>query len=123
MNFSTSDIKPFIGSKDFDESRDFYVAMGWKLNFDAGDLAELQLGDYRFYLQKYYQREWCQNSMLHITVEDAQSWYEHATKILQERTYGAAKVREPSEQSYGALVTFVWDPVGVLLHFAERLER
>ena len=26
---------------------------------------------------------------------------------------------KPQEQSYGALVTFVWDPSGVLLHFAE----
>ncbi|MDX1489238.1 MAG: hypothetical protein R3268_13600 [Acidiferrobacterales bacterium] len=123
MNLATSDIKPFIGSRDFDESRDFYVAMGWKLNFDAGDLAELQLGDHRFYLQKYYQRNWCENSMLHITVDDAQSWFQHATKVLKERSYGAAKVREPSEQSYGALVTFVWDPAGVLLHFAQPIKR
>ena len=123
MNLATSDIKPFIGSRDFDESRDFYVAMGWKLNFDAGDIAELQLGDHRFYLQKYYQRKWCENSMLHITVEDAQCWFEHATKVLKERSYGASKVREPSEQSYGALVTFVWDPSGVLLHFAQPIKR
>ncbi len=123
MNLATSDIKPFIGSRDFDESRDFYIAMGWKLNFDAGDIAELQLGDHRFYLQKYYQRKWCENSMLHITVDDAQSWFEHATKVLRESTCGAAKVREPSEQSYGALVTFVWDPSGVLLHFAQPIKR
>ena len=54
-NLASSDIKTFIGSKDFDESRDFYVALGWKLDFDAGDLAELELGGCRFYLQKYYQ--------------------------------------------------------------------
>jgi len=123
MNLVSSDVKPFIGSKNFDESRDFYVAMGWKVNFDAGDLAELELGGHRFYLQKYYQRKWCQNSMLHITVEDARSWYDHAVRVLEKRSYGAAKVREPSLQSYGALVTFVWDPVGVLLHFAQPVDE
>ena len=97
--------------------------MGWKLNFDAGDLAELQLGNHCIYLQKYYQRKWCQNSMLHITVEDARNWYEHAVKVLEARTYGAARVRAPTEQSYGALVTFVWDPAGILLHFAQPLDR
>ena len=38
-NLNSSDIKTFIGSKNFEESRDFYVALGWKLNFDGGDLA------------------------------------------------------------------------------------
>ena len=116
-----SDIKTFIGSKNFDISRDFYVAMGWKLNFDVGDLAELELGGCRFYLQKYYQRKWCENSMLHITVKDAEAWYEHTIGVLEARSYGAARVNAPSVQGYGALVTFVWDPVGVLLHFAQPM--
>lgn len=122
MNQAISDIKPFIGSKNYKESRDFYVAMGWKLNVDAGDLAELQPGNHRFYLQDYYQRTWCKNAMLHITVADAQSWYSHAVKILQSRSYGIARVRPPAEQDYGALVTFVWDPSGVLLHFAQPMQ-
>jgi len=120
-NLNSSDIKTFIGSKNFEESRDFYVALGWKLNFDGGDLAELELGNNRFYLQKYYQRKWCENSMLHITIEDAEAWYKHVTAVLEVRSYGAARVRPPKEQDYGALVTFVWDPVGVLLHFAQPL--
>ncbi|MBT8123553.1 MAG: hypothetical protein KJO81_01870 [Gammaproteobacteria bacterium] len=123
MNLANSDIKPFIGSKNYEESRDFYVAMGWTLYFDTGDLAELQLGSHRFYLQNYYQRKWCQNTMLHITVADAHSWYTHAVNILESRSYGAAKVRPPTEQDYGALVTFVWDPAGVLLHFAQPLQQ
>lgn len=121
-NLKASDIKAFIGSKNFHESRDFYEAIGFKLNFDAGDIAEFELGNCRFYLQKYYQRKWCENSMLHITVEDAEAWYRHVAGVLQKRKFGAARVKEPSQQSYGALVTFVWDPVGVLLHFAQPLD-
>ena len=119
INLASSDIKAFVGSKNFEESRDFYIAMGWALNFENGDLAELELGGNRFYLQNYYQRKWCENSMLHITVEDAQAWYEHAMRVLGEKAYGKARARAPAEQGYGALVTFVWDPVGVLLHFAQ----
>lgn len=117
-----SDIKTFIGSKDYAVSRDFYVALGWKLNFDGGDLAELELGNCRFYLQKYYQKQWCHNSMLHITVQDAQAWYEHVAAVLEKRKYGAARVQSPKMQDYGAIVTFVWDPAGVLLHFAQYVE-
>ncbi|HEX9797861.1 MAG TPA: hypothetical protein VGA52_12810 [Anaerolineales bacterium] len=121
-NLAASDIKTFIGSRDYDVSRDFYVAMGWKVNFDRGDIAELVLGNCRFYLQAYYQRQWCENSMLHITVEDAEAWYRHAQDILATRSYGAARVKAPEMQDYGALVTHVWDPVGVLLHFAQPME-
>ncbi len=34
-NRSASDIKTFVGSRNFDESFDFYVSLGWKVNFDA----------------------------------------------------------------------------------------
>lgn len=117
-----SDIKPFVGSKNFDVSRDFYLAMGWTLNFDTGDLAELELGGCRFYLQRYYQADWCNNSMLHLTVDDAQAWYEHTRDLLANHEFADARVRPPKRQDYGALVTFVWDPSGVLLHFAQPLD-
>ena len=118
---AASDAKPFVGAEDFGVSRDFYVALGWKLNFDTGDLAELELGGCRFYLQNYYQADWCNNSMLHFTVDDAQAWYEHTRAVLDARSYGGARVRPPTHQDYGAMVTFVWDPSGVLLHFAQPL--
>lgn len=120
-NFNVSDIKPFIGSIDFECSKEFYQAIGWTLTFDSPDIAELQLANFGFYLQRYYERKWCENSMLHITVDDAQAWYERVHSVLSQKEYGAAKVDSPREQSYGSLVTFVWDPVGVLLHFAQPL--
>ena len=120
-DLSATDVKPFIGSRNFEESRDFYVNLGWKLNWEQENLAELELGSCRFYLQRYYQKKWCENSMLHITVGDAQAWFERASDLLAERPYGAARVNPPKQEDYGALVTYVWDPVGVLLHLAQPL--
>ncbi len=40
-NLSPTDIKPFIRSRNFSESRDFYVALGLQLNFETDELAEL----------------------------------------------------------------------------------
>ena len=57
--------------------------------------------------------------MMHITVDDAQAWWEHAYGVIEDGDYQRARVRRPQEQPYGALVTFVWDPSGVLLHFAQ----
>ena len=120
-DLTAADIKPFIGARNFDESRDFYVALGWKVNWEQGDLAELELGNCRFYLQRFYRKAWCENSMLHITVKDAAAWHRHVQAVLAERPYGAARVRPPQQEDYGALVTYVWDPSGVLLHFAQPL--
>ena len=57
--------------------------------------------------------------MMHITVDDARGWWERVSRVIEEGGYGSARVREPEEHSYGALVTFVWDPCGVLLDFGE----
>jgi hypothetical protein len=116
-----SDFKAFIGSKDFELSRDFYIALGFTLNFEQESIAEFELGGSKFYLQRYYQRQWCRNTMLHITVNDANAWYEHVSEVLKRRRFGTAKANPPKIEDYGARVTHVWDPSGVLLHLAEPL--
>jgi hypothetical protein len=61
--------------------------------------------------------------MIHVTVEDARAWWEHASNIIAEGNYQYARLNEPKTESYGALVTYAWDPSGVLLHFAEMIEN
>jgi catechol 2,3-dioxygenase-like lactoylglutathione lyase family enzyme len=121
MNLNVSDVKVFVPAKDFELSLSFYEALGWRVNFRAEDdgIAVLELADCRFYLQNYYQKDWADNFMLHVTVADAQAWWEHAKGVIENGDFGGARVKKPVEESYGALVTHVWDPAGVLLHFAE----
>ena len=112
-------IKPFVGAKDFDQSLAFYKALGWQIKAENDEITELQLGNCGFFLQDYYQKAWCENMMLHLAVDDARRWFEHTTEILRAKQYGLARVQPPKRESYGALVTYVWDPAGVLLHLAQ----
>ena len=114
-----SDLKTFVGAQDYETSRDFYTAIGFALNWDQGDLAELQLDACKFFLQRYYQKDWCDNSMLHMTVDDARAWHHYIEQVLGNRKYGTARVAEPKLEDYGALVTYLWDPSGVLWHLAQ----
>ena len=116
-----TDVKTFVPAMDFSQSVGFYEAMGWNINWRAGDdsLAEVELAGDCLHLQNFYNEEWANNFMMHITVNDARAWWEHACKVIEEGGYEQARSREPQEQPYGALVTFVWDPSGVLIHFAE----
>ena len=61
----------------------------------------------RVYLQNYYNEGWANNLMMHITVDDARAWWEHASRVIEKCGDEYARVREPQEQSYGALVAFV----------------
>ena len=121
-NLAASQVSPFVGTRDFAVSRDFYVALGWQLLWDRDDLAQLELAGQRIFLQRYYQREWCENTMLHVTVADAAAWHEHAQAVIAGGAFGAARVTPPKREPHGALVTYIWDPAGVLLHMAQPLE-
>lgn len=117
------DVKPFIPGRDFNLSLRFYEAMGWRCNWRHDGLAELEIGRARFYLQKYYTREWAENTMMYIDVDDAAAWHQHAQALVSSGEFLGVRSEAPRYESHGALVTYVWDPSGVLLHFAQRMER
>lgn len=125
MDLTATDVKTFLPANNFQESLRFYKALGWAVEFVAEDdsLAVIALAETRFYLQNYYHKDWAENFMLHITVEDAGAWYRHASAQIISGQFRSARVQKPQEEPYGALVTYVWDPCGVLLHFAQPTEE
>lgn len=118
-NLRARDLKTFVGAKDFDTSREFYVALGWHVNFEEGELAELEFCEQRFYLQRFYQKQWCNNSMLYMAVDDASAWHAKIEAVVSKKKYGAARTNQPTPQDFAKLVTPMWDPSGVLWHLAQ----
>ena len=53
-----TDVKTFVPTKNYEESLKYYQAIGWKLLWKRDDLSELELGNTRIYLQKYYNKDW-----------------------------------------------------------------
>ena len=119
LDLCVSDVRPFIGAKDFDISRAFYEALGWTTDYLDDQLALMTNGAQRLYLQRYYQKDWLENTMLHLTVADAAACHAQIAAVLEKGRFGDARVAPLQYQEYGALVTYVWDPAGVLLHLAE----
>lgn len=117
-----TDFRVFAPSKSLAVSKAFYTALGWKLNWEDEGLAELELAGVRFLLQKYYAKEWAENFMFHVDVPDAQAWYDHAAAVIATGQFPGARVTPPKHESWGAIVTYVWDPCGVLIHFAQWVE-
>lgn len=112
------DVKVFLPAQDFKLSLAFYQAIGWKMNWEVPGLAELELSECRFFLQDYYHKDWAENFMFYIVVDNAQEWYVHLSNVLKAGGFSGARVNPPKEEGH-ATVTYAWDPSGVLLHFAE----
>ncbi|SDW61642.1 hypothetical protein SAMN05216309_1484 [Nitrosomonas europaea] len=119
INLHASDLRTFIPSRDFVLSRDFYSALGCELEWSDDNLALFNLAGSRFYLQRYYVKEWAENSMLHISVQDAANCFTDITGLIESGRFPSVRVAPPKRESYGALVTYVWDPSGVLLHLTQ----
>lgn len=121
MTPQANDVKVFVPAKDFQLSLDFYVALGWKMNWNhESSLAEMELAGCRFLLQDFYVKQWANNFMFYIEVEDAQEWFLHVRTILnQEGKFKKCNVNPPKQEPHGK-ATYVWDPSGVLIHFVEK---
>ena len=118
-NLNVSEIRPFIPAKNFEQSKQFYSSIGWTVKDVAPKLALVESQGGHFYIQDYYIKEVAENAMLHITVEDVRAWYQHVAGVLASNKWPSARVQPPRLQPYGALVAFVHDPTGVLLHLCQ----
>lgn len=118
---SVTDVRSFIPAKDYKLSLSFYEALGWKKLWGDDGLTLMELGNHRIYVQNAYKKLWAHNTMLHISVENAEEWKELAEPLVDQ--IKGVRIRGPIQEPYGAKVIYVWDPSGVLLHFAEWDEK
>ena len=111
-------LEPFVPSgKDFEASRQFFLELGFSVNWDAGDFTGLQKDECRFILQKFDQPTFAQNFMLSVKVDNVGEFRDGVlAKNLPEK-YGIG-IGEISQQPYGKEVNVI-DIAGVCWHFVE----
>jgi len=111
--------RPFVPAKDFDRSRAFYEALGFRKLLD-GEVAIFATGSGGFILQRYYQKEWAENFMMQLMVDDLDAWWRHIESLDLATRFGVAAPKAPAMQPWGLRIAYVVDPSGVLWHVAER---
>jgi hypothetical protein len=116
--------RPFLPAKEFQTSLRFYEAIGFEAYRLGDTLAELSLGSYAFLLQGYYVKEWAENTVMHVLVNDVHAWWQHINSLDLANQFGVSPPAPPRVEPWGLTVAYVFDPTGVLWHFAEvtRLE-
>lgn len=111
--------RPFIPAKDFKTSLHFYEAMGFEVYPLGETLAELSLGRHAFVLQGAYVKEWAENTMMHVLVSDVHAWWQHIDSLALADRFDVSPPVAPRVEPWGLTVAYVFDPSGVLWHFAE----
>ena len=114
------DIKPFVPARNFALSRRFYRDLGFQENFGNDQVAEFELGGFRFLLQNYYLKDWAENFMMHMMVKDADAWWAHIQAIGLTNQYKLHVAKPPTLQPWGLRVLYLGDPAGVLWHIADK---
>jgi uncharacterized glyoxalase superfamily protein PhnB len=113
------DIKAFVPAKDHNVSKAFYTDLGFTINWSNDEIAELQMGSFRFLLQKFYVAQHAGNFMMSLNVENADAWWEYIQRKEFTRKYPGIMCKPPEMQPWGMRVLYLSDPTGVLWHIAE----
>jgi uncharacterized glyoxalase superfamily protein PhnB len=111
--------RPFVPAKDFDLSKRFYEALGFAKVLDS-DVAIFNAGSGGFILQRYYQKEWAENFMMQLMVDDLDAWWAHIVSLDLVKQFGVTAPKAPAMQPWGLRIAYVIDPSGVLWHVAQR---
>ncbi len=111
--------RPFLPAKDFEKSKRFYEALGFEKKLD-GQVANFGVGASSFILQNYFQKEWAENFMMQLMVDDLDAWWAHISSLDLPAKFGVPTPKPPQIQPWGLRIAYVVDPSGVLWHVAQR---
>lgn len=118
MEHQAKSIRPFIGSKNFELSASFYRDLGFQETVVAHNLSVFKTGGLVFYLQDAYVKDWVDNTMIFLEVEDVARFWDQLLALNLTDKYQDVKLTPIREQSWGR-ECFLHDPSGILWHFGE----
>lgn len=119
MKITATAIKPFIGAKNFEESRSFYQALGFDESVISPQMSYFQINDnIGFYLQNAYVKDWVDNTMVFVEVADVDAYYQELLSLNLSSKFSQVRLVPVRIESWGK-ECFLHDPSGMLWHFGQ----
>lgn len=122
MEHKVKSIRPFIGAKDFALSRSFYRDLGFEETILTANMSVFKTGDIAFYLQDGYVKDWVDNTMIFLEVDDVARYWNELLALDLPAKYKNAKLTPVRVEPWGR-ECFLHDPSGILWHFGEFFGR
>ncbi len=118
MKHQTQSIRPFIGSKNYEQSQNFYRDLGCEVAVISHNMSVVKMGSAAFYLQDAYVKDWIDNTMVFVEVDDASRYFDELSALDLPGKYPGAKLIPVRTEPWGR-ECFLIDPSGILWHFGE----
>lgn len=118
MEHKAKSIRPFIGAKDFETSRNFYRDLGFRELILEPNLSYFETDQLGFYLQNAYIQDWIDNTMIFLEVDDVDRHWKALLALNLTTKYSSAKLTPIRVLGWGK-ECFLHDPSGILWHFGE----
>ena len=110
-------LRAFIGAKNYTISRQFYTELGFEIIEIDSQMCLIQVKDNLcFYLQNAYVKDWINNSMLFLEVEDLDNYYQWILNKNLSNKFQGVHLTEIKNEPWGREF-FMHDPSGILWHF------
>jgi hypothetical protein len=118
MEHKAISIRPFIGARNYNLSRDFYLDLGFKESVLAHNMSYFNTDGLGFYLQDAYVQDWVDNSMIFLEVDDVSRYWKELVALDLSSRYDGVKLTPVREYDWGR-ECFMHDPSGILWHIGE----
>lgn len=117
MQQQVKSIRPFIGTRDYEQSRCFYSDLGFKEAVISASLSYFEItAAIGFYLQNAFVEDWINNSMIFVEVNNVEEYYVQLQSLELAKKYPSTKLIPISYNDWGS-ECFLHDPAGILWHF------
>jgi catechol 2,3-dioxygenase-like lactoylglutathione lyase family enzyme len=120
MELKAKSIRPFIGAKNYDMSRRFYRDLGFQETIISPDMSVFKTDTFAFYLQDAYVRQWIDNTMIFLEVDNVERFWNELLALDLPSKYKNTQVKLTPIRIYDwGRECFLHDPSGILWHFGE----
>ncbi len=118
MQHNAISIRPFIGAENFELSRSFYRDLGFEEIVVFPNMSYFKTEGMGFYLQDAYVKDWIDNTMVFLEVDDVGRYWNELLALDLATKYKNVKLTPVKEYAWGR-ECFLHDPSGILWHFGE----
>ncbi|WP_299229128.1 glyoxalase [uncultured Psychroserpens sp.] len=122
MEIIGKSIRPFIGSKNYNISRNFYLDLGFNEIVTSKNMSYFYIQEFGFYLQDAYVKDWIDNSMIFYEVENLESSLKLIKSLKLTEKYDNVRLSEIVYNEWGNEF-FLHDPSGILWHIGKFKTR
>ena len=118
MEHKAKSIRPFIGAKNFSLSRSFYRDLGFEEVVLSKDMSVFKTNGLAFYLQDAYVKDWIDNTMIFLEVDDVGRYWSELLALDLTSKYEGVRLTAIRQYDWGR-ECFLHDPSGILWHFGQ----